>query len=111
MLLFIPRSLSALKRVAAKAKHARYGATTGIRITLASGVYRAEATDGRRVVVVQGVVPIEDPPWPGFKEVPDGVREAICCLPWPMQKSANGCRQNQRNRSFGVAACQGSSRR
>jgi hypothetical protein len=55
MLLFIPRSLCALKRVAAKAEHARYGATQGIRITLASGLYRAEATDGRRAIVVQGL--------------------------------------------------------
>jgi hypothetical protein len=54
MLLFIPRSLCALKRVAARQEHARYGATQGIRITLASGLYRAEATDGR--------MPIEDPP-------------------------------------------------
>jgi hypothetical protein len=38
-------SLCALKRVAAKAEHARYGATQGIRISLASGLYRAEATD------------------------------------------------------------------
>ena len=45
MLLFIPRSLCALKRVAAKSEHARFGATTGIRIALASGLYRAEARD------------------------------------------------------------------
>jgi hypothetical protein len=32
MLLFIPRSLCALKRVAAKAEHSRFGATMGIRI-------------------------------------------------------------------------------
>jgi hypothetical protein len=30
MLLFIPRSLCALKRVAAKAEHARFGATQGM---------------------------------------------------------------------------------
>jgi hypothetical protein len=86
MLLFIPRSLCALKRVAAKAEHARYGATTGIRITLASGLYRAEATDGRRAVVVQGLVPIEDPPWPGFKEVPDDACEAIV-LPKELERA------------------------
>ena len=62
MLLFIPRSLCALKRVAAKSEHARFGATQGIRIALASGLYRAEATDGRRAMVVQALVPIEDPP-------------------------------------------------
>jgi hypothetical protein len=86
MLLFIPRSLCALKRVAAKAEHARYGATTGIRITLTSGLYRAEATDGRRAVVVQGLVPIEDPPWPGFKEVPDNACEAIV-LPKELERA------------------------
>ena len=53
-------TLCALKRVAAKAEHARYGATQGIRITLASGLYRAEAIDGRRAVIVQGLVTIED---------------------------------------------------
>ena len=86
MLLFIPRSLCALKRVAAKAEHARYGATQGIRITLASGLYRAEATDGRRAVIVQGLVPIEDPPWPGFKEVPDDACEAVV-LPKDLERA------------------------
>src|ERR1700758_1179155 len=77
MLLFIPRSLCALKRVAAKVEHARFGATQGIRIALASGVYRAEATDGRRALIVQGLVPGEDPPWPGFKDLPDDACETI----------------------------------
>ena len=31
MLLFIPRSLCALKRITAKSEHARFGATQGIR--------------------------------------------------------------------------------
>ena len=70
MLLFIPRSLCALKRVAAKVEHAKFGATQGIRIALASGVYRAEATDGRRAMVVRGLVPGEDPPWPGLRNCP-----------------------------------------
>jgi hypothetical protein len=77
MLLFIPRSLCALKRVAAKAEHARFGATQGIRFTSASGLYRAEATDGRRAIVVQGLTPIQDPPWPGFKDLPDDACEAV----------------------------------
>jgi hypothetical protein len=34
MLLFFPHSLCALKRVAAKAEHARFGATQGIRIAM-----------------------------------------------------------------------------
>jgi hypothetical protein len=86
MLLFIPRSLCALKRVAAKAEHARFGATQGIRIALRSGLYRAEATDGRRAIVVQGLTPIEDPPWPGFKEIPGWsvVANTGRCCSWRM---------------------------
>jgi hypothetical protein len=87
MFLFIPRSLCALKRVAAKAEHARFGATQGIRIALASGLYRAEATDGRRAMVVQGLVPIEDPPWPGFKDLPDDACEAVV-LPKDLERAA-----------------------
>jgi len=86
MLLFIPRSLCALKRVAAKAEHARFGATQGIRIALASGVYRAEATDGRRAMIVQGLIPGEDPPWPGFKDLPDDACEAII-LPRDLERA------------------------
>src|SRR5262245_57163907 len=72
MLLFIPRSLCALKRVAAKSEHARFGATQGIRIALRSGLCRAEATDGRRAIVVQGMAPAEEPPWPGLKDLTMG---------------------------------------
>jgi hypothetical protein len=36
MLLFIPRSLCALKRIAAKTEHHRFAATTGIRIAMAT---------------------------------------------------------------------------
>ena len=77
MLLFIPRSLRALKRIAAKAEHARFGATQGIRIAMKPGLYRAEATDGHRAIIVQGMAPKEDPPWPGLKELPDDGFEAI----------------------------------
>ena len=87
MLLFIPRSLCALKRVAAKSEDARFGATTGIRIALAAGLYRAEATDGHRAMVVQGLVPIEDPPWPGFKDLPDDACEAIV-LPKDLERAS-----------------------
>jgi hypothetical protein len=86
MLLFIPRSLCALKRVAAKAEHARFGATQGIRITSTSGLYRAEATDGRRAIVVQGMAPNEDPPWPGFKDLPDDAFETVI-LPKDMERA------------------------
>ena len=79
MLLFIPRSLCALKRVAAKSEHVKFGATTGIRITLAPGLYRAEATDGRRAMIVQGLIPTEDPPWPGFKDLPDDACKCWLC--------------------------------
>src|SRR5262245_33967133 len=86
MLLFIPRSLCALKRVAAKAEHSRYGATQGIRFSQVSGLYRAEATDGRRAILVQGLTPAEDPPWPGFKEPPDDACEAII-LPKDLERA------------------------
>jgi hypothetical protein len=86
MLLFIPRSLCALKRVAAKTEHHKFGATQGIRIAVAAGLYRAEATDGRRALVVQGLVPLEDPPWPGFKDTPDDAFEAII-LPKDLERA------------------------
>ncbi|MCI0742183.1 MAG: hypothetical protein L0Y72_24380 [Gemmataceae bacterium] len=86
MLLFIPRSLCALKRVAAKAEHAEFGATMGIRIGLASGLFRAEATDGRRAMIVQGLVPALDPPWPGFKDTPDDAFETII-LPKELERA------------------------
>ena len=87
MLLFIPRSLCALKRVAAKAEHSTFGATQGIRLSVAAGVYRAEATDGRRAIVVQGMTPIEDPPWPGFKDLPDDTC-AVVVLPKDLERAA-----------------------
>ena len=86
MLLFIPRSLCALKRVAAKTEHPKFGATQGIRIAVAAGLYRAEACDGHRAIVVQGLVPVEDPPWPGFKELPDDACEAII-LPKDLERA------------------------
>src|SRR5262245_21517316 len=86
MLLFIPRSLCALKRVAAKAEHARFGATQGIRIAMKLGLYRAEATDGHRAIIVQGLAPKEEPPWPGFKELPNDAFEAII-LPKDLERA------------------------
>jgi hypothetical protein len=56
--------------LAAKTKHHKIGATQGIRIAVAAGLYRAEAADGRGALVVQGMVPFEDPPWAGLKEPP-----------------------------------------
>src|SRR5271155_2779490 len=104
MLLFIPRSLCALKRVAAKFEHARFQATQGIRIALASGVYRVEATDGRRAMVVQGLVPDEDPPWPGFKDLPDDACEAII-LPRDLERACKVGEDYVRQRvdSVGIA--------
>jgi len=87
MLLFIPRSLCALKRVAAKVEHSRFGATTGIRILLIPGLFRAEACDGHRAMVVQGLIPLQNPPWPGFKELPDDACEAIV-LPKDLEKAS-----------------------
>src|SRR5262245_9243079 len=86
MLLFIPRSLCALKRVAAKSEHHKFGATQGIRIASASGLYRAEATDGRRAIVVQGMAPAEEPPWPGLKDLPDDAFQTII-LPKDLERA------------------------
>ena len=49
-------------------------------------MYRAEATDGRRAVVVQAMVPTEEPPWPAFKELPDDAFEAII-LPKDLERA------------------------
>ena len=86
MHLFIPRSLCALKRVAARAEHHRYGATQGIRIAVSPGLYRAEVCDGYRAMVVQGLIPDYEPPWPGFKEVPDDACETII-LPKDLERA------------------------
>jgi hypothetical protein len=86
MLLFIPRSLCALKRVVTKTEHSRFGATQGIRIAVASGLFRAEACDGHRAIVVQGLTPTEEPPWPGFKELPDDACETII-LPKDLERA------------------------
>src|SRR5687767_10719735 len=104
MLLFIPRSLCALKRVAAKSEHARFGATQGIRITLAPGLYRAEATDGRRAMIVQGLIPPEDPPWPGFKDLPDDACEAVI-LPKDLERACKVGEDFLQSRfgTFGIA--------
>jgi hypothetical protein len=102
MLLFIPRSLCALKRIAAKEGHARFQATQGIRIALASGVYRAEATDGRRAMVVQGLIPDEDPPWPGFKDLPDDACEAII-MPRDLERACKVGEDILQSRLMGIA--------
>lgn len=102
MLLFIPRTLCALRRVVAKNGHARFGATQGIRVWSANGMYRAEATDGRRAVVVQGAVP-ESQPWPGLKELPDDAFEAIV-LPKDLDRASKlGGEWLQRSGLVGVA--------
>ncbi len=108
MLLFIPRSLCALKRVAAKAEHSRFGATQGIRIGVAAGLYRAEATDGRRAIIVQGLTPAEDPPWPGFKDLPDDACEAII-LPKDLERACKVGEQFLQTRFglLGIATMEG----
>lgn len=72
MHLFIHRSLCALKRIVSKSEHERFGATIGIQIeTLGNVMYTATATDGRRLMIVQGMCPERTPNWDGFKELPD----------------------------------------
>jgi hypothetical protein len=66
------------KRVAAKSERARFGATQGIRITLAPRPVRGRGTDAR-AMIVQGLILTEEPPWPGFKDLPDDACEASWC--------------------------------
>jgi MutS domain I len=87
MYVFIPRSLLALKRIAAKQEHSRFGATHGIRIAHVKGVLRAEATDGHRAMVVRLNTDEEQPPWPAFTETPDDAYEAVV-LPKDLEKAA-----------------------
>jgi hypothetical protein len=55
MLLYLPRNVAPLSKVVARAEHYRYGATCHIHVVAhPNGLYRAEATDGRRLAVVQG---------------------------------------------------------
>jgi hypothetical protein len=100
MYVFIPRSLCALKRVTAKQEHARFGATTGIRFEVKDGVLRVEATDGRRLVVVQA----EEPPlpdWPGLKETPDDALEALVS-PADLEKACKACEASTRWQGAGL---------
>ena len=85
MYTFLPRSLLALKRICAKQEHSRFSATTAIRLTVREGLFRAEATDGRRAVVVQGPVP-DDVPWPAFVHTSDDAFEALI-LPEDLERA------------------------
>lgn len=62
MLTCLPRNLKDLATLCAT-ENARFGATAGVRLTVEeSGLYRAEATDGRVLGIVRG--PWPDPPFP-----------------------------------------------
>ena len=50
MLVYLPRNVAALAKVAARYEHARDSATCHVHVvTSPDGLYRAEATDGRRL--------------------------------------------------------------
>jgi hypothetical protein len=56
MLLFIPRSLCGAEACRRQVGTRPLWCQPGIRIALATGLYRAEATDGHLAIVVQGMV-------------------------------------------------------
>ena len=79
-LLLVPAGLAGLAKVAAQAEQARFGATTGIRLERRPGGYRAEATDGRILVRVDGTHPLNAETYPRVDGLPDNnpdARQAI----------------------------------
>lgn len=54
----LPSNLAPLARLAAKEQHCRFGATTGVQLTVTGDGYKAEATNGRYLGIVTG--PMED---------------------------------------------------
>ena len=55
MIVYLPRNLASLSRLAARTEHTRFGATNNLHVLAnPNGLYRAEATDGHRLVIVQG---------------------------------------------------------
>jgi hypothetical protein len=56
--------------------HSRY-ALAGVRVLDRDGLYRCEATDGRRLVIVQGCSLPPGSPDPLLDEAPDGATETI----------------------------------
>lgn len=75
MLLNLHRNLKELASLTADYEHVRFDATTGVRLLdLDNGLYRAEATDGRVLGIVQGP---SDPTACPFPDPLDGVRELV----------------------------------
>lgn len=75
MLLNLHRNLKELASLATNYEHARFGATSGVRLLdQDNGLYRAEATDGVVLAVVQGPT---DPMACPFPDPLDGVRELV----------------------------------
>jgi hypothetical protein len=68
--------MAALTTLACRHEHPRFGATLGIRVLdQGNGLYRAEATDGRRAAIIQG--PISDAGSPALDDPADGVGEVL----------------------------------
>lgn len=74
MLVYLPGNLGVLIKSAAQTP-TKWEATTGIKVVSKDGTYRVEATDGRRLVAVQG--PNEDKQWPNMEECVGWEGEAI----------------------------------
>lgn len=74
MSVFLPKNLGKLADITSV--NSRY-ALAGVRVIDAGPLYRCEATDGRRLVIVQGRSLAPDLPDPRLEEAPDGAVETI----------------------------------
>src|SRR5947209_3853854 len=76
MMVYLPQNLGFLaKAVSHPHRTTRWGATTGIRVTSKDGLYICDATDGRRLVSVNGGNLDKD--WPVVEDCPEWEGEVI----------------------------------
>lgn len=81
MYLYLPRSLCALKRIVARDQHERFGASTGILIeAIGDAAFTAVATDGKRLLSVQGNCPDKVPHWNGLTAETDDAISTVLSL-------------------------------
>ncbi len=81
-LLLLPANLGPLAKLSARVEHARFTATTAVRLVSTVRGYRAEATDGRVLGMVTGPLPEKPEDYPSIaalEAAPGG--EAVALLP------------------------------
>ncbi len=119
MILFLPRNLALLSRVVSRSEHHQFSATTNIRVEAKpNGLYRAEAMDGRRAVIVQGPFDLAEQSYdwlpgdyvsdPGEAFVPREVWDQGFKLPDP-QRQGRPIGLATTEGGFLVVGCEGSS--